>query len=85
MFRLIGFRCIRPFELRGKEPPNPAHVSSSPSKIPYGGFSPVRLQTGFLRRRLRQRPDRLSGKSACAIQDLTYPQPIVFRWCPYGP
>jgi hypothetical protein len=23
------------------------HVSSSPSKIPYGGFSPVRLQTGY--------------------------------------
>ena len=22
------------------------HVSSPPSKIPYGGFSPVRLQTG---------------------------------------
>jgi len=26
------------------------HVSSSPSKIPYGGFSPVRLQTGIQRR-----------------------------------
>ena len=25
-------------------------VSSSPSKIPYGGFSPVRLQTGILPR-----------------------------------
>jgi len=24
-----------------------SHVSSSPSKIPYGGFSPVRLQTGL--------------------------------------
>jgi hypothetical protein len=23
------------------------HVSSSPSKIPYGGFSPVQLQTGY--------------------------------------
>ena len=23
------------------------YVSSSPSKIPYGGFSPVRLQTGI--------------------------------------
>ncbi len=28
-------------------------VSSAPSKIPYGGFSPVRLQTGLRRRRLR--------------------------------
>ena len=26
------------------------HVSCAPSKIPYGGFSPVRLQTGFRRR-----------------------------------
>ena len=26
------------------------HVSYAPSKIPYGGFSPVRLQTGFRRR-----------------------------------
>jgi len=26
------------------------HVSCSPSKIPYGGFSPVRLQTGIRRR-----------------------------------
>jgi hypothetical protein len=43
MGRSIGFRCIRPFELRGKEPPDPAYVSSSPSKIPYGGFS----QYGF--------------------------------------
>src|SRR3990172_11083410 len=25
------------------------HVSCSPSKIPYGGFSPVRLQTGIQR------------------------------------
>src|SRR5581483_10457526 len=46
MCRSIGFRCIRPFELCGKEPPDLAYVSSSPSKIPYGGFSPVRLQTG---------------------------------------
>ena len=47
MGRPIGFRCIRPFGLRGKEPPDPAYVSSSPSKIPYNGFSPVRLQTGI--------------------------------------
>ena len=31
-----------------------ASVSSAPSKIPYGGFSPVRLQTGFFRRHLHQ-------------------------------
>jgi hypothetical protein len=31
----------------GKWPPDHQHVSSSLSKIPYGGFSPVRLQTGF--------------------------------------
>ena len=30
------------------------YVSSSPSKIPYGGFSPVRLQTASLHRNLRQ-------------------------------
>ena len=30
------------------------HVSSSPSEIPYGGFSPVRLQTASLHRNLRQ-------------------------------
>jgi len=41
------FRCIHPFGLRGKWPPDHQHVSSSLSKIPYGGFSPVRLQTGF--------------------------------------
>jgi hypothetical protein len=29
------------------------YVSSSPSKIPYGGFSPVRLQTASLHRNLR--------------------------------
>jgi hypothetical protein len=30
------------------------HVSSSPSEIPYGGFSPVRLQTGLSNRHLRR-------------------------------
>jgi hypothetical protein len=47
MCRSIDFRCIRPFELRGKEPPDAAYVSFSPSKIPYNVFSPVQLQTGF--------------------------------------
>jgi hypothetical protein len=32
------------------------HVSCSPSKIPYGGFSPVRLQTGLPRRPSRPFP-----------------------------
>jgi hypothetical protein len=80
--RSIGFRCIRPFELRGKEPPDPAYVSSSPSKIPDGGFSPVRLQTGFLRHGLRQLPSSLSGRSASATQGLTYTRPIAFRCTP---
>ena len=66
MSRSIGFRCIRPFELRGKEPPDRAYVSSSPSKIPYGGFSPVRLQTGLLRHDLRQHHSGLSVRSASA-------------------
>ena len=45
--QVSDFRCIRPFELRGKWPPDHQHVSSPLSKIPYSGFSPVRLQTGF--------------------------------------
>ena len=45
--QVSDFRCIRPFGLRGKWPPDHQHVSSSLSKIPYSGFSPVRLQTGF--------------------------------------
>ena len=45
--QVSDFQCIRPFELRGKWSPGHQHVSSSLSKIPYGGFSPVRLQTRF--------------------------------------
>jgi hypothetical protein len=45
--QVSDFHCIRPFELRGKWSPDHQYVSSSPSKIPYSGFSPVRLQTGF--------------------------------------
>ena len=48
--QVSDFHCIRPFELRGKWPPDHQHVSSPLSKIPYSGFSPVRLQTGFLPR-----------------------------------
>src|SRR6266496_1784532 len=85
MGRSIGFRCIRPFELRGKEPPDPAYVSSSPSKIPYGGFSPVRLQTGLLRHDLRQLHGGLSVRSASATIALTYTRPIAFCLYPCGP
>ena len=42
-------------------------VSSAPSKIPYGGFSPVRLQT-----RLTQRPS-----------SRTYQRPLIGRHCRY--
>src|SRR5678815_2043328 len=45
--QVSDFRCIRPFRHRGKWPPDHQLVSSSPSKIPYVGFSPVRLQTGI--------------------------------------
>jgi hypothetical protein len=45
--QISDFQCIRPFGLRGKWPPDHQHVSSSLSKIPYSGFSPVRLQTGI--------------------------------------
>ena len=40
------------------------HVSSSPSKIPYDGFSPVRLQTGRPRQPSTHGPG-LSAKPAC--------------------
>ena len=36
-----------PFRASWQMATRPSHVSSSPSKIPYGGFSPVRLQTGI--------------------------------------
>ena len=42
-------------------------VSSSPSKIPYGGFSPVRLQTGF---RPRPSPARSGSHPAPAYTRL---------------
>jgi len=45
--QVSDFQCIRPFALRGKRSPDHQHVSSPLSKIPYGGFSPVRLQTEF--------------------------------------
>ena len=45
--QVSDFRCVRPFGLCGKRPPDHQHVSSSLSKIPYSGFFPVRLQTGI--------------------------------------
>ena len=45
--QVSDFRGVRPFGLRGKWPSDHQHVSSSLSKIPYSGFSPVRLQTGI--------------------------------------
>ena len=45
------------------------HVSSSPSKIPYGGFSPVRLQTG-------RRPQPSPGASRHAPRFICGPSPI---------
>jgi hypothetical protein len=45
--QVSDFRCVRPFGLRGKWPPDHQRVSSPLSKIPYSGFSPVRLQTGI--------------------------------------
>ena len=47
MFRIARFQRIRPFGQRGKERPIHAPVSPALSKIPYGGFSPVRLQTSI--------------------------------------
>jgi hypothetical protein len=61
--QVSDFRCIRPFGLRGKWSPNHQHVSSSPSKIPYSGFSPVRLQTGFQARPSSTMPS-LSARAA---------------------
>ena len=85
MGRSIGFRSIRPFELRGKEPPDPAYVSSSPSKIPYGGFSPVRLQTGL--QPLRPSPTRigLSDRPTSTRSSLAYTQPPALHRAPCGP
>ena len=62
--QISDFQCIRPFGLRGKWPPDHQHVSSSLSKIPYGGFSPVRLQTG-IQPRPSSTMSSLSAKPAC--------------------
>jgi hypothetical protein len=85
MGRSISFRCIRPFELRGKEPPDPAYVSSSPSKIPYG-FSPVRLQTGFQPLRSSPSGRGLSDRPAfpraqAGLYAAVHPPPYPFGPC----
>jgi hypothetical protein len=69
MFRIASFQRIRPFGCRGKERPIHAPVSPAPSKIPYSGFSPVRLQASIQRRPSSEdptltSPQRLSGPRA---------------------
>jgi hypothetical protein len=49
------------------------HVSSDPSKIPYGGFSPVRLQTGTVRRHLRRLRRLIGGLKRRRPPDLVVP------------
>src|ERR1039458_651091 len=62
-FRSISFRRVRPFEPRGKELPDHAYVSFSPSKIPYDGFSPVRLHGGSESWRRLPRPGPCSNRT----------------------
>src|SRR2546426_842489 len=50
-------------------------VSSSPSKIPYGGFSPVRLQTGEQPRRPSPTTRALSARPAPPPGSPTYTPP----------
>jgi hypothetical protein len=71
--QISDFQCIRPFGLRGKWPPDHQHVSSSPSKIPYSGFSPVRLQTGFQPRPSSSLPS-LSARPAFPLTGRIYTQ-----------
>ena len=53
MFRPVtsGVSALSGFVANGHQAMH--HVSFSPSKIPYGGFSPVRLQTEFANHHLR--------------------------------
>ena len=69
--QVSDFRCIRPFGRCGKWPPDHQHVSSSLSKIPYSGFSPVRLQTGFQPRPSSNMPS-LSARPAFTQSSQTY-------------
>jgi hypothetical protein len=56
--------------------PGHAFVSSAPSKIPYGGFSPVRLQTGC-----QQRPSLPLQLIRCHSGDLVRARLIRSRTC----
>jgi len=49
------------------------HVSSDLSKIPYGGFSPVRLQTGNVRRHLHRLRRLIGGLKRRRPPDLGLP------------
>ena len=69
--QVSDFQCIRPFGLRGKWPPDHQYVSSSPSKIPYSGFSPVRLQTGIQPRPSSKLPS-LSARPAFPLTGRIY-------------
>ena len=65
-------------------------VSSAPSKIPYGGFSPVRLQTGCQQRPSRERrlyAATVAISPACVLfRSRTYvrrhPQSLTPHTCP---
>ena len=50
------------------------HVSCSPSKIPYVGFSPVRLQTGIQLRPSLKKKQGLSARPTCTMYNPTYTQ-----------
>lgn len=75
--QVSDFRRVRPFGLRGKGPPDHQHVSSSPSKIPYDGFSPVRLQAGSPLRPSASDAG-LSARPACPSRSSTlYAAPVL--------
>ena len=71
------FRCVRPFGLRGKWPPDHQHVSSSPSKIPYDGFSPVRLQAGSPLRPSTPCPGSSARPAYPSSMDALYAAPVL--------
>ena len=60
-------------------------VSSSPSKIPYGGFSPVRLQTGLPQRRSSPTAPALSARPASELVPPTYTPPPALHRTPVAP
>ena len=60
-------------------------VSPSPSKIPYGGFSPVRLQTGLPQRRSSPTAPALSARPASELVPPTYTPPPALHRTPVAP